>query len=251
MSDRDILKSALAPTPACLSPEQLEGLLDGKHSNPHLAACSRCQSELSMLRMFESAAPLPGEGAAVAWIGAQLDRELESIKNGPRGGREKPGSRGVGQQGTWWSRMSGGMRWGLPAAAVVVIAIAGFVTLRSSKEPELQSNNLGQPTIYRSQEVELVSPVGEVPQIPTELRWQAFAGAESYEVVLMEVDDSPLWTDKTTRTSVVFPAAVRAKMLPGKPILWRVTALGAQSRVLGVSQIQRFVSPGFSAIQRR
>jgi hypothetical protein len=141
------------------------------------------------------------------------------------------------------SRMSGGMRWALPAAAVVVIAIAGFITLRSSKEPDLQANNLGQPTIYRSQEVELVSPVGEVEQIPTELRWQAFAGTESYEVVLMEVDDSPLWEDKTTQTRVAIPAGVRVKILPGKPILWRVTALGAQSRVLGTSQTQRFVSP--------
>jgi len=244
MSDRDILKSTLAPTAGCLKPEQLEALLEGKHSNPHLAECPRCQSELSMLKAFESAAPLREEGAAVAWIGAQLDRELESIKNPLRGGRVRATAQGLQSQGTWVSNMLGGMRWALPAAAAVVIAIAGVVMLRSSKEPELRAKAIEQPVIYRSLEVEIASPVGEVKQLPEELRWRAFAGAESYKVIVMEIDNTPLWSSETRQTSLTIPPAVRAKMLPGKPILWQVTALGAQARVLGTSQIQRFASPG-------
>jgi hypothetical protein len=242
MADRDILKATLAPTAACLNPEQLEALLDGKHSNPHLAECPRCQSELSMLKAFESTTPLREEGAAVAWISAQLDRELESIKNPGR--RASPGIQRLQSQGTWMSRMFGGMRWALPATAVVVLAIAGVVISRSTKEPELQANNVGQPAVYRSQEVEIISPVGEVEQVPTELKWQSFTGTEDYKVVIMEIDRSPLWTGETKETSLTIPAAVRVKMLPGKPILWQVTALGAQAQVVGTSQIQKFVSPG-------
>jgi hypothetical protein len=238
MSNRDILKSTLSQTSACLAPEQLEALLDGKTSNTHLSECPRCQAELSMLKSFESAAPLHNEGAAVAWISANLERELENIKNPTRGRTSKV-------HGSWMAGLFGsrGMRWALPAAALAVVAIAGAIMLRSAKEPELQANNNGQPAIYRSQEVEVLSPVGEVQTVPAELRWQKFAGAESYKVELMEIDKSLLWAYETKAVSSELPASVRAKMLPGKPILWQVTALDAQARILGISQIQRFVSP--------
>jgi hypothetical protein len=237
MSNRDILKSALAPSSACLAPEQLEALLDGKSSNSHLLECPRCQAELSLLKSFELATPLHNEGAAVAWISANLERELENIKNPTRG-------RALKAHGSWMAGIFGSrsVRWALPVAALAVVAIAGAIMLRSAKEPELQANNTGQPAIYRSQEVEVVSPVGELNSAPAELRWQKFVGAESYEVVLMEIDKSPLWTYETKEINAELPASVRAKMLPGKPILWQVTALDSQARILGTSQIQRFVS---------
>jgi hypothetical protein len=238
MSNRDILKSALAPTSACLAPEQLEALLDGKTSNSHLADCPRCQAELSMLKSFESATPLHNEGAAVAWISANLERKIENIKSPARG-------RSAKARGSWTAEIFGlrGMRWVLPAAALAVVAIAGVLMLRSSHEPELQANNNGQPAIYRSQEVEVVGPMGELRSVPVELRWHAFAGAESYKVVLMEIDKSPLWLYETKEVTAAIPVSLRAKMLPGKPILWQVTALDVQGQILGASQIQRFVSP--------
>jgi hypothetical protein len=246
MSDRDILKSALAATPECVTTEQLESLLDGKHSNPHLAQCTRCQAELAMLKSFETGAPLPNEGAAVAWISAHLDRQLESIKS-PSGGRiSRTATQDLGPQGSWLARMFGfeGMRWVLPVAAVAAVAIASAVLLRSPKAPDLQANAGGQPASYRSQEVQVVSPVGDVQQVPQELRWQKFAGATAYRVVLMEIDHSPLWTSETGEMAVEIPPSVRIKILPGKPILWQVTALDSQARVLGTSQVQKFVSPG-------
>jgi hypothetical protein len=114
--------------------------------------------------------------------------------------------------------------------------------LRAPKEPELQANAGGQPAIYRSQEVELVRPVGDLQQPPSTLQWQAFPGAGSYQVTIMEIDHSPLWTGNTKETSIEIPAPVRAKMLPGKPILWQVTAADEHGRVVASSQMQRFVS---------
>jgi hypothetical protein len=245
MSDRDTLKSAVASTPECLTPEQLESLLDGKHSNPHLAQCPHCQAELAMLKSFETGAPLPDEGAAVAWISSHLDRQLENIKNPSRGRFTRPATQGLEPQGSWLAKMFGfeGMRWVLPVAAVAAVAIAGAVLLRSPKAPDLQANAGGQSPIYRSQEVQVLDPVGNVQQVPRQLRWQVFSGAVAYKVVVMEIDGSQLWAVETKDTSVDIPVSVRKQMLPGKPILWQVTALDPQSRVQASSQVQKFVSP--------
>jgi len=251
MTDRDILKSTLAATPQCLAPEQLEALLDGKHSNPHLAQCPRCQAELAMLKSFETGAPLPDEGAAVAWIGAHLDRQLDNIKSPSRGRLARPVNQSAGPQGSWlaWMFGFGGMRWVLPAAAVAAIAIASAVLLRPTKAPDLQANAGGQSPIYRSQEIQVIGPVGDLQQVPQELRWQQFAGAVAYRVVLMEIDRSQLWTSETKEMAAEIPIFARAKMLPGKPILWQVTALDSQARVLGTSQVQKFIFIGDSSSQ--
>lgn len=246
MSDRETLRSAMAATPECLNAEQLESLLDGKHSNPHLAQCARCQAELAMLKSFETGAPLPDEGAAVAWISAHLDRQLETIKSPSRGRLSRSATEDLHPQGSWFARTFGigGMRWVLPAAAMAAIVIATVIALKPAKEPELQASNGGQQVIYRSQEIQVVSPLGDLQQVPGELRWQTFAGAAVYKVVLMEIDHSQLWASDTKEPAAEIPLAVRAKMLPGKPILWQVTALDAQSRVLGTSQVQKFVFLG-------
>ena len=243
MSYRDALKSTLATTPECLAPEQLEALLDGKQSHPHLAQCPRCQAELAMLKSFEFGAPLPDEGAAVAWIGSHLERHLEDIKSPPRGGLLRPATQRLEVPVSWLARIFGlgSMRWVLPATAMAAIAIASAILLRPAKAPELQANAGRQSAVYRSQEIQLVSPIGDVQQVPRELNWQTFAGAATYRIVVMEVDHSALWTSETKESSVELPASLRAKMLPGKPILWQVTALDAQARVVGTSQVQKFV----------
>ena len=243
MSDRDILKSSLAATPECLAPEQLEGMLDGKSSHPHLASCPRCQAELAMLKSFESAAPLPGEGAAVAWISSQLDRQLDTIKR-PVRSRARAAAHNLAPQ-SWLSRIfgQGGFRWALPVAAVAAVAIVSAVLLQPAKPPQLQANAGGNPVIYRSQEVVVVGPVGELQKIPQQLEWQAFSGAATYKVAVMEVDQTPLWTGNVKELSTPIPAAVRARMLPGKPTLWQVTALDSQGRTLAISQMERFSTP--------
>jgi hypothetical protein len=244
MSDRDILKSTFAATSDCLAPEQLEAFLDGKQSHPHLAQCPRCQAELAMMKSFESGTPLPDEGAAVAWISSHLDRQLETIKNGrPRTSRSFV--QNFEPQGSWLAKIfgQGGWRWAMPATALIAAAIVTVVMLRPPKEPDLQANAGRQPVIYRSQEVQVISPVGDVQQVPRVLQWQTFPGTGIYKVAVMEVDNSVLWTGETAETTVEIPASVRAKMLPGKPILWQVTAVDAQGRVLGTSQIQKFLSP--------
>jgi hypothetical protein len=245
MAHRDVLKSTFAATPECLSPEQLEALLDGKQSHSHLTNCPRCQAELALLKTFESGSPLPDEGAAVAWISSHLDRQLDSIKNPSR---VRAATQNLETEGSWLARNLGiigikGWRWALPATVLVAAVVVGVTLLRPPKEPDLQANAGGHPAVYRSQEIQVVGPVGDLQQVPRRLQWQAFPGAQLYKVGVMEVDNSSLWKAETKETSVEIPASLRVKMLPGKPILWQVTAVDAQGRVLGTSQIQRFSSP--------
>jgi hypothetical protein len=251
MADRDILKSSFAATPECLTPAQLETLAEGTKTHPHLAGCPRCQAELAMLKSFESGAPLPDEGAAVAWISSHLDRQLESIKNSSRV-RARAATQNLETQDSWLARTFGlrAWRWALPATVVAAAVVVGVILLRPPKEPDLQANAGGQTTVYRSQEIQVVTPVGDVPQIPRTLQWQSFSGAQRYKVVVMEVDNSPLWSTETKETSLEIPASLHAKILPGKPILWQVTALDGQGRVLGTSQIQRFSTPREQSSQK-
>jgi hypothetical protein len=235
MADLDKIRTALLAKPDCLSLRQLEELAAVQNpTDPHLAGCPRCQAELALLKQFEASQPLPDEGAAVAWINSQLDRRLEQIKHP---GRAPAQSRGL------WSRLfqREKLGWLVPAAAVLAIAVIGFVLFRPGKEPELRAGLGAGLPVYRSQEIEIVGPSGELEQAPARLEWKPFAGAASYKVAVMEVDRSTLWASETPENTVVVPASTRAKMLASKPILWQVTAFDLRGKVLASSQTQRFV----------
>lgn len=238
MADQDILKSSLGKTPQCLTPGQLEALVDGKQTNVHLDGCPRCQAELALLKTFESAEPLADEGAAVGWISAHLARQQQNIKHPRAGSAVRRAQPAV----SWWPRAFAfrPWQWAIPLTAAVAV-VAGVLLLRAPKEPQLQARAGGKSAIYRSQEVQLVAPIGALPQVPTTLKWQAFPRAKDYKVSIMEVDHSPLWARDTKEISLEIPAPVRAKMLPGKTLLWQVTAADENGRTLASSQIQRFV----------
>ena len=243
MIDRQILKSALAMGPECLTLEQLERLTtESPQKDPHVAQCLRCQAELALLKSFESGAPLPDEGAAVAWIAARLEKGLDQTKQPDR-------ATDPAQMVSWLPRFfgAGRMRVFLPIAAVLIVGAVSVVLLRPSKEPELRTGVGTASPVFRSQEVEIIAPSGDLERAPGELQWKPFSGAAGYKVSVMEVDQTPLWTGETKDLTVKLPRQVRAKMVAGKPMLWQVTALDVQGQVLATSQVQRFrVSPKLS-----
>src|SRR5215467_10380420 len=71
-------QEAASATAECLPLEVLERMTENasadSRSAAHLAGCAHCQTELAMLKNFEQATPSADEGAAVAWIAAQLER---------------------------------------------------------------------------------------------------------------------------------------------------------------------------------
>src|SRR5215472_8970533 len=155
MLDPQTLKTALTATPECLSMERLEALVpEAAPSDPHVKQCPRCQAELAMLRAFESDAPLPDEGAAVAWISASLERQREHVKTG-RAAREHVA---LLPQFSWLGRMfkSTAARVLVPAG-VLALVVAAVIVSRSPKQPELRADAGNHAAVYRSQTVELVA----------------------------------------------------------------------------------------------
>jgi len=240
MVDRDILKSELAPTPQCLSIDEL-GKLSAEQAGAHrhVSVCARCQTELALLREFESDKPMPGEGAAVAWMSAQLERRLGGIKNTTA---ETNRSRAASIQSSWLARLFAipGFPIAAPIAAAAIVA-AALLWLRSPREPELQANLGSGPTVYRSTEVQTIAPIGNLQKTPDAMQWKAVERAASYKILLSEVDQTEVWTAQTSDTSLTIPRAVVAKMKVGKPFLWKVSALDTNGQVLATSQPQRFV----------
>jgi len=75
---------------------------------------------------------------------------------------------------------------------------------------------------------------------PNELRWEPQTDAASYSVQVMEVDHVELWSAETRDASIVLPPALRARIVPGKPLLWEVVGKDAAGRVVAWSGKQRF-----------
>ncbi|MBA3912445.1 MAG: hypothetical protein H0X25_00970 [Acidobacteriales bacterium] len=239
MTDRETLKSALMRTAGCLTPEQLERAMDGEDSeHPHLATCVRCQSELTLLKSFHSEERLDDEGAAVAWVNAQLESRLPQIK----GARSDARSAGQSHSAPGWIRslFSGQrLRMLVPASVVLAIVAAGALFMQEKNAPELKAGLPGREAVYRSGSVAVVRPVGELSEPPSVLEWRPYPGATHYQAAVMEVDQSVLWSTESIASKVTIPSSVRAKLLPGKTVLWRVKALDAQGRTLATSETER------------
>jgi hypothetical protein len=56
----------------------------------------------------------------------------------------------------------------------------------------------------------------------------------------MEVDRVPFWSAETREPGIELPSAVRAKIVPGKALLWEVVAKDAAGRTVAGSGQQAF-----------
>jgi hypothetical protein len=56
----------------------------------------------------------------------------------------------------------------------------------------------------------------------------------------MEVDRVELWQGLSKEPKVMLPAEVREKIVPGKTLLWQVTALDVNGQAVATSQVERF-----------
>ena len=249
-SDRDKArqqwKVALAATKDCLTVEELSRHADGSlpdaakgRTSSHLAGCVRCQTELAMLKQFELATPRSEELTAVSWIAAELKRRSDKI------GYAVPESASSRSMPSRVSRLrknfaSRPLSSAALSLAVMLVAIAAGFYLTTAKEPVLVSDGSNGQTLLRSQGVVALAPKGDLAESPTELRWQPVPGADHYSVKLMEVDRVELWQGLSKEPKVMLPAEVREKIVPGKTLLWQVTALDVNDQAVATSQVERF-----------
>jgi anti-sigma factor RsiW len=237
--ERSLFKEALSPSPSCASLVELDGLGDGsltegasRRVSNHVAGCPRCQTELALLHEFERASPRAGEEAAARWITGQLEQKFASALPRPQPARERSPL-------SFLSALRPMQAAGFAIAAALLVAAVG-IALRESRPPEI-STAVSERQVFRSGEVSVVAPAENPTQAPSELRWAPWAAAESYSVRVMEVDRKELWSAETRQTAVALPAAVRAQIVPRKPLLWEVIARDADGRTLASSGIHTFM----------
>lgn len=225
-------QEAAAATKDCLPLEVLEQMVDNTSRDAkaaaHLAGCAHCQTELAMLKNFEQSTPSADEGAAVAWIAAQLERR----QNAP-----------VAQQKVasvpFWRTM-----FRIPylagAAALAAVLIFGISLYHGNSDgPGKLNPGIGSGQ-FRSGAIHLVSPIADQPITPAEFRWDAVQGAASYTVELKDVAGITLATAKSTQNVLPVTPEMKTDMISGKPLKWKVTAMDAAGTEIANSSLEQF-----------
>jgi hypothetical protein len=199
----------------------------------HVEGCPHCRTELHMLRSFISNEIAEDERAAVNAITARLKARSttgatnEAVATEPRQ--------------SWWKRAFE-VRWLSPAAATLAVAlvVAGVaIELRRGKQPAIDIVT-GTTEVLRSSAITILSPIGDLRQRPTEIRWEAAPNAVRYRVRIMEVDHAEVWSTDATSPRVGLPPTVEALIVPSKTLIVQVAAFGASGQKIAESETTRF-----------
>ena len=226
-------KSAVSPTEDCLPVGVLEriaeraALSENRKAVTHLLECPRCQLELAMLRSFASESSADGDRASAEWIAARLHAPRATLRAVPLP-RMFP-----------WGVLAKGP---YPIAAMsVFVAILGisFYIYREPADLALHMPSTTAQTM-RSGDVRVIQPSGDLSQLPRSFDWEAFPGATSYSIEVLEVDGTLVWSAVSKQNTLVLNQEFRDKLHPGKPFLWRVSALSESGKSLASSGREGF-----------
>ena len=218
------MRTELEPSQECIPVDRFGSALT-EAEQTHVDTCARCEAELTLWKAFTDSQPAADEGAAVQWIVSELQR-----RSAPR--------RPPVPAAAWLSGLR--LRSAIGLAAAAMLSIVGYLAL--DREPRLVAPAPGE-AIYRSAGVEVVSPLGDVARAPDELAWQAVDGAVRYDVQVLEVDRTIVWRTASLSSRVPLPGSVIQLIVPGKTILWEVTAIDASGVAIASSGSQRFRVP--------
>ncbi len=231
------LTDALRPGPECPPVEVLGRYADGaltpeerRRDQPHIAACANCQAELALLHAFATLAVRDEEADAVRWGVEQLhERAPATAGHGQLAGLRVP---------HWLS--FGRVRPALALAMVLLFAGGGYYLTSRGARPGLPTDVGSSPETTRSLTIDVDGPTGDQTAVPARLRWQPVAGAVRYHVRLSEVDRQEIWSSDTRDSAIDLPPDVRARIVPGKTLVWQVTAYGTSNAPLAESGSERF-----------
>jgi len=222
-------RDAVSAGENCLSLEDLERFLEGAASDEksaqHMAGCPHCQAELAMLRSFEASVPRNDVQAAVQGIADHL-RRGQGVHQTPAG------------VGFWRPLLTVPHLAGVAALMLIGLGISLYVSNRQER-PSLRIEPSGSQSM-RSGDIRLAGPSGDLDQPPESFHWDAFPLAKNYSVQILEVDGAVLWRGETTENVLIANSEVKAKMRPGKTLLWKVTAMDSSGRAIAVSSPNSF-----------
>lgn len=234
---RQMVRDAVAAGPECLTDAQIERLAAGEYleaANQHVRNCARCDAELALRHSFDADSLNVEEQAAGDWIAERL-RANAAIQ---------PKTEPVIHPREPWYR-----RWWMTAAVSMagLTIVAGVAMQWQTAAPTLTAAPENGPTVLRSDSVILLQPAGDLRELPGELSWKPVQSASTYDVSVTEVDQQEVWKGTTPQTSLALPGGVRSLLVPGKTLLWQVTARNSAGSAVASSARQRFrlaVNPG-------
>jgi hypothetical protein len=213
----------LAEELAILAPEERARL------ERHAESCPACSAERDLARTFERSDALSAsESRDVARIARRLERRAPGRPRGLAGLLRFPALGGFSKAPAF--RMA--------AAAVLVLVIGVAVQTTRSGQPGLP--DAPTDSVVRGGEIGVVSPLGDLDELPGELVWEAVAGAVGYRVKLQTVDDTVLWESAVNAPSAELPEEVLSKLHRAVSYGWSVEALDAEGRTLAASASASF-----------
>jgi len=119
-------------------------------------------------------------------------------------------------------------------AAAVMILVAGVAIDLPESDPAPVAWS-GQ-SVQRAASITLVSPRGDLAEIPARFEWGPVTGAHSYRVRLLEVDGQVMWTSISTGSACPLPSSLRGQLPRGKRVIWEVQALDGGGNVLATGR---------------
>lgn len=132
--------------------------------------------------------------------------------------------------------------WAVAAvsAALLLVVIFGIIPSLKTPSPQFFINE----DLIRGESITLISPVIDVPTVPSQFRWKSHGEDVEYKIYLY--NEKLLWTNTTTQSSIILPEEVRKLMIPGEPYSWQIKAFSKEGGLIAVSSRVRFkiVSPG-------
>lgn len=214
------------PGPDCLPVDELsaslnlpEGSAQRRTVENHVVTCTRCHNELALLNAFESGAIRENEREAVEAITGRLGLAKRKAEKA---------------SASWWQRLVSptGIAVALAVAAALIVAV-------NLDRGGLRPIATETADTFRSAPLRAISPLGEVDGIPREFRWTLVPGAATYSLNVMEVDHTPVFSDKVPGTSFSIPSEVGKLLQSGKTLAWNVIAYDNDGRRLASTTLQR------------
>lgn len=228
-------QDAVAQGKDCLSPDDLQALLQNngsESSRQHVGDCPHCQAELAMIESF-AAAKSPevsdvGQREEIAWIVARLQAHPKTATSPPV------------RTAAWRNFFQLPYVVGAAAAGLVIYLGISLYVFDHQQQPALTAD--GSPSQpLRSGAVHLTAPSGDLAQPPASFRWEEFPGAGSYSVELLEVDGTVLWSGKSQQAVLPVGPKLQARMQRAKPLAWRVVALDSSGKIIAESNAAHFI----------
>ena len=236
-NERALLKSALSTAGDCPDLTALASADLSPNIERHLSGCSRCRTELAMLREFENGNANPEEAAAVHWIQDELQRRVPEFASPIA----SPAPTSIWDRiGHWVADLFSPRRrftLAMVGVSLLLLITAGIYSRRGSEAP---LTNPAHPAVWRSGQLTPLSPIGDITQTPASFRWESVPGAVKYVVQLRGVDGAELWHGESTESSIEPPSEIRHLLTPGRAFHWKVDAQNAAGETIASTDSQTF-----------